>query len=224
MQRSVPDGTLPSQAGCRLYRGAVSVSDVRRLAEGENVVVDVRPHWWYLAGPIAVLAAVIAGAVAALVESAPGWAKWLVVAALGMSALWLVARYLRWTTTRLIVTSSRIIERKGILGRSGREIPLAALTDIGYHQSIFERLIGTGDVVIESAGRDGREVFSDIPHPAAVHNEIYAQMQPRRPGPGGLAASPSIPEQIDQLDQLRRRGVLTDEEFERKKAELLDRL
>ena len=215
--------------------GAVSWGAVKRLVQGEAVVVDVRPHWWYLAGPVAVLALVIAGAIAALVEGIPGWADWIIVVALAVAALWLAGRYLRWVTTRLIVTTTRIVERRGILGRTGREIPLTALTDIGYRQSIFDRIIGAGDVVIESAGRDGQEVFPDLPHPAAIHNEIYAQLQNRRfggppaPGPAnGPAPAPTgpatIPEQIDQLDQLRRRGVITEREFEAKKAELLDRM
>lgn len=194
---------------------------MKQLASGETVVVEVRPHWWYLAGPITVLAAVIAGGITALVEHVPGWVDWIVVAVLVLAALWMIGRYLRWVTTRLIVTSTRIIDRRGILGRSAREIPLSAVTDIGYHQSIFERVIGAGDVLIESAGRDGQEVFPDLPHPAAIHNEIYAQMQRNRTGGPPPA---SIPEQIDQLDQLRRRGVLTDAEFEAKKADLLGRL
>jgi membrane protein YdbS with pleckstrin-like domain len=198
---------------------------VKGLVQGETVVVDVRPHWWYLAGPVTVLVLVIAGAVAALVDNVPSWSNWLMVAALAASALWLVVRYLRWVTTRLIVTTTRIIERRGVLGRSGREIPLTALTDIGYRQSIFERIIGAGDVVLESAGKEGQEVFPDLPRPAAIHNKIYAQLQSRRygaPGPGAGAAT--IPEQIDQLDQLRRRGVISDREFEAKKAELLERM
>ncbi|HET6964495.1 MAG TPA: PH domain-containing protein [Acidimicrobiales bacterium] len=194
---------------------------MKQLAPGETVVVEVRPHWWYLAGPITVLAAVIAGGITALVEHVPGWVDWIVVAVLVLAALWMIGRYLRWVTTRLVVTSTRIIDRRGILGRSAREIPLSAVTDIGYHQSIFERVIGAGDVLIESAGRDGQEVFPDLPHPGAIHNEIYAQMQRNRTG---APAPASIPEQIDQLDQLRRRGVLTDAEFEAKKADLLGRL
>jgi membrane protein YdbS with pleckstrin-like domain len=201
---------------------------VKRLAEGEIVVVDVRPHWWYLAGRVVVLALVIAGAVAALVERVPGWSDWVIVVVLAAAALWLLGRYLRWVTTRLVVTNSRIIERRGILGRAGREIPLSALTDIGYRQSIFERIIGAGDVVIESAGKDGQEVFSDLPHPAAIHNQIYAQLQNRNyGGPGPTSQSvphATIPEQIDQLDQLRRRGVISEREFEAKKTELLDRM
>ncbi len=112
------------------------------------------------------------------------------VAALALAVGWLVGRYLRWVTTRLVVTSVRIVERRGILGRSGREIPLNALTDIGYHQSIFERIIGAGDVLIESAGRDSQEVFPDLPHPAAIHNEIYAHAAGNR-RPVRAAPAPS---------------------------------
>ena len=195
---------------------------MRNLAPGEKVVVEVRPHWWYLAGPVVVLAAVIAGAVAALVRHVPSWADWIILGVLALAALWLVGRYLRWVTTRLVVTTNRIVDRRGILGRTAREIPLAAVAYIGYHQSIFERVIGAGDVLIESAGRDGREVFPDLPRPAAIQNQIYDCMQRYRAGYQGSTAS--IPEQIDQLDQLRRRGVISEAEFRAKKADLLDRL
>lgn len=194
---------------------------MRNLAPGETVVVEVRPHWWYLAGPVTALALVIAGAITALADHAPGWADWPILGVLALAVLWLSGRYLRWVTTRLVVTSSRVIDRRGILGRAAREIPLSAVADIGYHQSIFERIIGAGDVLIESAGRDGREVFPDLPRPAVIHNEIYTCMQRYR---GYPVASPSIPEQIDQLDQLRRRGVISEAEFAAKKADLLDRL
>jgi uncharacterized membrane protein YdbT with pleckstrin-like domain len=197
---------------------------VRDLAHGESVVVDVRPHWWFLAGPVAVLAAIIAGSVAAIVAGVPGWVKWILLVVLVVAVGWMIGRYLRWYTTRLIVTSSRIIDRHGILRRSGREIPLSALSDIGYRQTIFDRVIGAGDVVIESAGRDGQEVFPDLRHPARIQNEIYTQMQRNRPGPAPGPAPASIPDQIEQLDRLRQRGVITEEEFAAKKADLLNRL
>lgn len=196
----------------------------RQLNEGEEVVVDVRPHWWYLAGPAAVVVLVIAGAIAVVVASVPSWVGWVALAALVVAVGWLVIRYTRWVTTRLVVTTSRIIERQGLLARRGREIPLTALTNIGYHQTIFDRMIGAGDVLLESAGKDGQEVFPDLPHPGVIHNEIYKQMEIARGIRAAPAAPQSIGDQIEQLDQLRRRGLITDAEFEAKKAQLLDRL
>jgi membrane protein YdbS with pleckstrin-like domain len=216
----------------------------RLLNDGEEVVVDVRPHWWYLAGPVVALAAVIAGAVAAAVESAPTWVTWVAVGALVLAAAWLIGRYIRWASTSLVVTTSRLIRRTGVLARNGREIPLAALTDISYHQSLLERVIGAGDVLLESAGREGQEVFPDLPGPARIQQAIAVQVDRlrRRGGPtgptwltgptGGAMDGPtsasgtgfSISAQIEELDGLRRRGLISDAEFEAKKTELLDRL
>jgi membrane protein YdbS with pleckstrin-like domain len=201
----------------------------RLLNEGEEVAVDVRPHWWYLAGPVVVLGVVIAAAVTAAVLSASTWVVWIVLGALALAAAWLIGRYIRWASTSLVVTNCRLISRSGVFVRNGREIPLAALTDISYHQSLLERLIGAGDVLLESAGRDGREVFPDLPRPARIQQAIAAELDTmRRPtpvtsGPGG-SDSWSVPAQIEQLDGLRRRGLISDAEFQVKKTQLLDRL
>jgi hypothetical protein len=78
--------------------------------------------------------------------------------------------------------------------------------------------------VIESAGRDSRETFPDLPHPGAIHDEIYKQLDAARRSYQSSGSQPSIPEQIDQLDQLRRRGVISEDEFQEKKSRLLDRM
>jgi membrane protein YdbS with pleckstrin-like domain len=201
----------------------------RLLNEGEEVVLDVRPHWWYFAGPVVVVVLTIAGALAAIVAGTDSWVRWLALGALVLAVAWMIGRYTRWSSTSLVVTTSRLIRRSGVLVRNGREIPLAALTDISYHQRLFERIIGAGDVLIESAGRRGQEVFPDLPHPARIQHVISSQVDRVRSQvwAGGVNSSPagvSIPAQIDQLDGLRRRGVITDAEFEAKKAQLLDRL
>ncbi|MGH2928664.1 MAG: PH domain-containing protein [Solirubrobacteraceae bacterium] len=197
------------------------------LSDGEDVVVDVRPHWRYLGAPVLALAVAIVGGGFAAFDSAPVWAGWAALAGLVVAAAWLIGRYLRWATTSLIVTTNRIADRSGVLARRCGEIPLAAVANIEYRQSFFERLIGAGDVVIESAGRDGQEVFANLPDPRRIHSEIHRHMELARQPPAsfGLAAAPSsIPDQIERLDQLRRRGVISDAEFESKKVQLLDRI
>ena len=113
------------------------------------------------------------------------------------------------------------------MAKPGREIPLDHINDISYHQTIFDRLIGAGDLVIESAGQRSQEVFPDLPQPGRIQNEIYRQidagktrMADRMAGRRDL----SIPEQIDKLDELRQRGVISQAEFDAKKAQLLDRM
>jgi uncharacterized membrane protein YdbT with pleckstrin-like domain len=172
---------------------------------------------------------VIVGAIAAVVLAAASWVGWVAIGALALAAAWLVGRYVRWASTSLVVTNCRLISRAGVFTRNGREIPLPALTDISYRQSLFERVIGAGDVLLESAGRQGHEVFPDLPRPARIQQAIAAQLdRPRRPSAAVPAADGaegwSIPAQIEQLDALRQRGLITDAEFEAKKTQLLDRL
>jgi len=208
----------------------------KQLNPGEVVALETHPHWKYLVAPIAGAAVVLIGACVALIVGAPTAVDYVVLVVLVVALGWLVLRYLRWRTTLLVITSSRLIHRSGVLSKDGREIPLDHLADISYRQTLLDRIVRCGDLVLESAGRDSEEVFPDLPHPAQIQNEIYRQLEQykaRWAGQGAPAPaipavpSPrelSIPEQIDQLDDLRRRGVLTEQEFALKKAELLQRM
>jgi len=224
------------------------------LGPGEEVLVGTRPHWWFLSAPISAATAAIVGGIVAKVRRAPSGVDWFVGAVVVLTVLWLGLRYLRWVSTRLIVTNSRIVERKGLLARSGREIPVSAISNIAYRQRLLGRIVGAGDIAVESPGRDSEEVFVDVPHPEAIQNLLYTQLASWRgagrygplrtagvpavlPGslPGWPGVNPvgpgtdppqraSIPAQIDELDQLRRRGVITEAEFQAKKTQLLERM
>jgi uncharacterized membrane protein YdbT with pleckstrin-like domain len=192
----------------------------RLLNEGEEVVVDLRPHPYVLAGPVLLAVILIVVTAVAAAANVPTAAGWVLLVVLALALVHLVARYLRWRSTSLIVTTDRLIRRNGIVSRRGREIPLTHLADISYRQSLFDRVIGAGDLILESAGRDSEEVFSTIPRPAEVQNEIYRLMSDRQAvrSPAPLL---SLPEQLEKLSDLHRRGVLSDAEFASTKARLL---
>lgn len=201
------------------------------LTDDEELVLDLRPHWWFLAPVGSVLALVTIGAVAALVAQWWGPLEWAVLAVWIGTLAWFGWVYTQWTTTNFVVTNERVISRTGVISKEGIEIPLDRINTVFFNQSVFERLIGAGDLGIESAGEGGRQQFSDIRRPNLVQNEIYRQVEGledrrlRRLGEvTGGGREPSVPEQIEQLDQLRRQGIVTDEEFEQKKRELLDRM
>ena len=132
-----------------------------------------------------------------------------------------------------MVTSDRLIYRSGLIAKQGIEIPLERVNTVFFNQGVFERMLGAGDLSIESGGETGKQNFKDIRRPSAVQNEIYKQMElnnTRMYGGGGhqpaAPAQPvaSIPEQIAQLDALRAQGALSQAEFDAKKAELLGRM
>ena len=194
------------------------------LNEGEDVILDLRPHWWFLSKPIFVTVLTLAGAIALRnVE----YASLVALALMAVSVLWLLVRWFKWTTTNFVLTTDRLISRKGVLSKSGREIPLERINDISVNQSLFERVIRSGDLMIESAGERGQQHFPDMSKPFLVQNAIYAEME--RAGARDAermagARQLSIPEQLEKLDELRQRGVISNAEFEAKKAQLLDRM
>ena len=197
------------------------------LNEGEEVVLDLRPHWWFLSGPVFSVLVAGAATVAALAFELDGLvvAGLLVVTALAL--LWLLGRWLRWRTTNMVVTSDRLIYRIGVVAKRGIEIPLERVNNIAFHQSVFERMLGAGDLLIESAGEGGQQTFSNIGHPSRVQNQIYREMERAAARDADRMAGRrelSIPEQIEKLDELRQRGVISQAEFDAKKTQLLDRM
>jgi membrane protein YdbS with pleckstrin-like domain len=193
------------------------------LNEGEEVILDLHPHWSFLAPPISAVVLALALTIFATTTTLD-WLKYALAALLVLAVLWLLVRYAKWATTSLVLTNHRLVHRSGVLAKSGREIPLDHINDISYKQRIFERMIGAGDVVIESAGERGQEVFANLPKPGRIQNEIYRQIEGAKQQAGGGRAVLSIPEQIEKLDELRKRGVISEQEFAAKKADLLNRM
>ena len=159
-------------------------------------------------------------------------------------AIWLGFRFMAWRNTYFVVTDRRVIYRSGFIAKRGVEIPLDRITNIDFYQGPIERVIGAGDLDIQSAGRDGSSHFEDVRHPDAVQQEIYHQIEGREQSRAdrnasaiadaiadrgsasdALGAATGDPaEQLRRLAALRDEGVITPEEFEAKKAELLDRM
>jgi uncharacterized membrane protein YdbT with pleckstrin-like domain len=153
-----------------------------------------------------------------------------------------VVKYLTWTYTHFVLTDRRVISRSGIISKRGTEIPLERINNIDFAQSLFLRMLGAGDLDIESAGKEGQSHFDNVRHPDMVQQEIYRQMEAnarRQASWSGEAAaqaglhapmavpvsdSPDIADQITKLAALRDQGHITPEEYEAKKAELLERM
>ncbi len=199
------------------------------LNGGEQVVLDLRPHWWYFARQGAALVVAILIAVISLVFL-PSPVMLAAAVLLAGTLIWFGWHYLQWTNTNFVVTTDRLIDRQGVFNRTGIEIPLERVNTVLFHQTLFERMIGSGDLVIESAAEQGAQPVPNIRKPLQVQNEIYRQMEANenrkfdRFGAAGPSVQQSIPEQIAKLAELHRQGVLTDAEFQVKKQQLLDRL
>lgn len=200
----------------------------KNLNEGETIALDMHPHWWYFAEPaFSVVGSIALGIwVATLDEGAlKTLLRWLVLALLVGTGLWLLFRAATWRTTNFVITSQRIIFRQGLIAKRGMEIPLDRLNNVNFNQGVFERMLGAGDLLIESGGEDGQQRFTDIKDPAGVQNLLHSEVEKLRNRKGGGFAAPaaamSVPEQLERLEGLLERGSITQEEFDSQKAKLL---
>jgi uncharacterized membrane protein YdbT with pleckstrin-like domain len=212
------------------------------LNEGEEVALDLRPHWWFFSKHIASGIPLFIVLLLIAFQTHGDLFHWLFIL-WGIVAVvwagWLALKYLEWNFTHFVVTDDRVIYRTGVLAKRGVEIPMERINNINFHQGMWERIIGAGDLDIESAGKDGQSHFDDVWHPDGVQQELYRQMEvnakkragwsnpgySQAPAPAAQApVPPTVPEQLQQLADLRDRGVITGAEFESKKAQLLERM
>ena len=204
----------------------------RLLVEGESLVLDLRPHPIALAGLLAVSVLVLVGVILAFVyapdhgtgRTVVVWGS-LVVGAI-LLVIYVVPKFVAWATSHFVVTSDRVIHRQGWIAKRSMEIPLEAINDVRFEQGVFDRMIGAGSLVIESAGERGREEFHDIRKPETVQKTIYHQGEQNQQRmfqgrSGATTSAPSATTELQRLADLRDRGVLTEEEFEAQKRKIL---
>ena len=197
------------------------------LNPDESVALDLNPHWWYFAESVSSFA--VSGILWLFVfgkyqdNPKPFFTYPIGVIALATLA-WVIVRYLKWRTTYFVITSDRLIFRNGVIGKSGIEIPLERVNNVNFKQGIFERIIGAGDLLIESGGEDGQQRFSDISHPDRVQNLIHTQMEEnqKRSFSVNVTGGSDVATQLEKLEGLRDRGSISAEEFESQKRRLLE--
>jgi uncharacterized membrane protein YdbT with pleckstrin-like domain len=192
------------------------------LNENESIVLDLHPHWWYFAEAAAALAISILLGIVGLAFGWPSWLNSVILLAIVISAIWLISRYAKWISTSFVLTSFRIIYRSGLFAKRGIEIPLERVNNVNFNQGIFERIIGAGDLLIESAGEMGQSRFTDIRHPEAVKGVISRQIdltiQANR---AVVVQQTDAASQLEKLHGLLQRGAISQEEYDAQKAKLL---
>ncbi|XVV03053.1 PH domain-containing protein [Actinosynnema sp. CA-248983] len=147
------------------------------LSPSEHVVLHKHPHWKTLVLPVLVL--VLVAAVAITLAALTDWGPiaWLVVGVLALVlVVWLtLVPVVRWRTTHFIVTSDRVMYREGVLKRTGLDIPLTRISSVRFAQSLPDRVLGCGTLVVESSSDEPLE-FDDIPGVEKVHSLLYREI------------------------------------------------
>jgi uncharacterized membrane protein YdbT with pleckstrin-like domain len=149
----------------------------RLLADDERVVRHLHPHWITLVRPVLVFV-LLAGGGAFLAAIVPSGSLqqvlWIAIAAVAAILLgWLaLIPFLAWRTTHYVLTTHRVLIRSGILHHRGRDIALTRINDVSFEQTLWDRIIGSGTLMVESAGESGQQVLRNLPHADRVQQDI----------------------------------------------------
>jgi uncharacterized membrane protein YdbT with pleckstrin-like domain len=192
----------------------------KALNTDEEVLVDLHPHWATVIIPTTLTALTALVWLALFVRNSAGPVEFLAAIAALVSLSWALIRWAGRITTHFVVTSDRVIYKSGVITRSGVEIPLEKVNNVNFRQSLFERIIGAGDLLIESGGEAGAQRFEDIPKPSVVQNKLAVAIENNdrsrympHPTMPTAAAPTGAAEQLRWLHELHDSGVLTNEDL-----------
>jgi uncharacterized membrane protein YdbT with pleckstrin-like domain len=199
----------------------------RLLTETETVVREFRPHWRLLFFPFLWTILIAVGIVFAWNWSVTDdltLLDWVITGIGGIAIIRFgLYPFVSWWFTHYILTNHRLIRRGGIIARAGKEIPLENVNDLSFTQNPLERILRCGDLLIESAGEQGQERFADIPDPEAFQSLVYhvREMRTKELSAGHGREATDAASQLERFAALLKDGLITREEYDRKKAEIL---
>jgi len=200
------------------------------LGENERILLTSRQHWFILASSVVfeviVILVIFGGTIAATFFSR---GQALLIAIVGLLLLLIpiasmIHDILVWSHHQYIVTNWRVLQVSGIINKDVTDSSLEKVNDVKLTQSFLGRIFGYGDVEILTASELGVNAFKRIEDPIHFKTAMLNAKESLERREPVAKALPDIPGMISQLDTLRQQGVLTEEEFQAKKKELLTKL
>lgn len=227
-----------------VYYDADMAGPQLKLMPGETMILHSHPHWWYFWKQVTAGIGVIALLIiwVSLDGTLGDLAGWVTLIAFLVWVFNTIYQFVNWQSTRFAVTDQRVAYQSGFFKRRGVSIPLNRVNNVNFEQNFVARLLDNGIVTIESAGEAGDSIFENIPDPEGVRNTIFAQVEadevadskrdaaalrdamqdsPDSRTSPVQATGASSADRLQQLSDLRAQGLVTDEEFEAKRQQIL---
>lgn len=138
------------------------------LSPGERIVFSAHAHWKNLVVPVLVALLVGGGTAVMLLQVVPSpedhaWQRWAVAVVGGLALLiFSVWPFLEWLTSTDTLTDRRLISRRGVLTREGKDIPIDRVHSVSYRRSVLDRMLGCGTLVVQTAGADSDVELYDV--------------------------------------------------------------
>lgn len=197
------------------------------LGENEQILLETHQHWFVLFGKIFLELLLIVILVVAVLATYPiypiaFYGIFLVVVPL----IGMLNDILVWRNKAYIVTNRRVIQIAGVFNKDVVDSSLEKVNDIKMSQSFLGRLFGYGDIEILTGSEMGANLFHEINQPVEFKQAMLNAKERMGFDETNHDARPQtdIPTLIARLDDLRKKGILSEAEFQEKKAELLGKM
>ena len=202
------------------------------MGEAEKMLLITRQHWFVLfraiVAEILIILILIAASIAISVAYPPAA---LLAPIIGLLlALFPVFGMLRdvliWYNRQYIVTNRRVIQISGVINKNVVDSSLEKVNDVKMSQSFFGRLFDYGNVEILTASELGVNQFQRIGDPVHFKTAMLNAKEKLGFEENARVAKPAddIPTLIAKLDELRKQGIVSEDEFRVKKSELLAKM
>jgi membrane protein YdbS with pleckstrin-like domain len=211
------------------------------LQKSEKILLVTYCSWTALIGPFLIALTLVVIGILVVVKVPTVWG-WLGVV-FGV-VYWLV-RYATWKVNIWVVTNFRVIDEAGLVTHYAKESPLDKINNVSYDQGVWGRVFNFGHVEIQTAAEAGATDYFNVNHPKRLKDTItaaqseyknwqfgnQAQQMAAAIGAGGgagrdaavrAAETPAIAEELERLFELRMKGALSEDEYNRAKARLLN--
>ena len=200
------------------------------LGSREQIILVARQHWFILVSAIVLEIVIILILISLTILAGVYWVQFaLLIGAIGTILLLLplstmMRDILEWMNRQFIVTNRRVIQISGILNKNVTDSSLVKVTDVKMSQSAFGRFFNYGDIEILTASEYGANLFRRIEEPIDFKIAMLNAKELLEQGEDPPHVNVDVVEVIASLDRLRELGILSEEEFTRKKSELLEKL
>src|SRR5512135_2310825 len=199
------------------------------LGKNESILLITRQHWFVLFSSIALeilLIIILVGAIGTLSYMYPMAMVGLVLVLVPLVGM--LRDIIIWYNREYVVTNRRVIQISGVFRKDVVDSSLEKVNDVKMSQSFFGRLFDFGDVEILTASEIGVNLFKRIGDPVKFKTAMLNAKEQLGFENEAVAAerrtTNDIPTLIAELDELRKKGILSEDEFQKKKTELLRKM
>jgi len=201
-----------------------------QLKKDEKIILETKLHWLTLAIPFLIL---LAGLIIGFsLVSHSGY--WLLITL--VAAIYFIYKIVERNNNIWAVTNLRVVDEYGVFSNNSKESPLDKINNVSYQQSFWGKIFGFGNVQIQTAAEIGSTTYSFVQYPKELKDSI-THMQEEYKGyqikkqatelanamiAGQRNNKIDVPAELEKLYDLKQRGIITEEEFNNRKAKILN--